>query len=88
MAIGREREGRLKKAKAIGLNVDVICHSKRATGIGRIGADGRNAATLGGWQLAVSKYSKNQKLAAELVTYLTSSSVQKMRAINGSDNLS
>ncbi|MFN4237071.1 MAG: ABC transporter substrate-binding protein [Vogesella sp.] len=50
------------------------------------GADGRNAATLGGWQLAVSKYSKNQKLAAELVTYLTSSSVQKMRAINGSYN--
>ncbi|WP_024304619.1 ABC transporter substrate-binding protein [Pseudogulbenkiania sp. MAI-1] len=50
------------------------------------GANGRNAATLGGWQLAVSKYSKNQKLAAELVLYLTSSEVQKQRAIQGAYN--
>ena len=50
------------------------------------GAGGRNAATLGGWQLAVSKYSKNQKLAAELVLYLTSSEVQKQRAIQGAYN--
>jgi trehalose/maltose transport system substrate-binding protein len=50
------------------------------------GATGRNAATLGGWQLAVSRYSKNAKLAAELVNYLTSAEVQKMRAIKGSFN--
>lgn len=50
------------------------------------GADGRNAATLGGWQLAVSKYSKNQQLAAELVLYLTSPEVQKLRAISGAYN--
>lgn len=50
------------------------------------GADGRRAATLGGWQLAVSRYTKNQKLAADLVLYLTSSEVQKQRALNGSYN--
>ncbi|TCP08464.1 carbohydrate ABC transporter substrate-binding protein (CUT1 family) [Crenobacter luteus] len=50
------------------------------------GAAGRNAATLGGWQLGVSRYSKNPKLAAELVAYLTSAEVQKMRAIKSSYN--
>jgi trehalose/maltose transport system substrate-binding protein len=52
----------------------------------RGGADGRNAATLGGWQLAVSKYTKNPQLAAELVLFLTGSEVQKQRAINGAYN--
>jgi trehalose/maltose transport system substrate-binding protein len=50
------------------------------------GADGRGAATLGGWQLAVSKYSKAPKEAAELVMYLTSKEIQKERAIKGSYN--
>lgn len=50
------------------------------------GAGGRNAATLGGQQLAVSKYSKNPALAAELVMYLTSAAAQKDRAIKGSFN--
>jgi len=50
------------------------------------GADGRHAATLGGWQLAVSKYSKNPQLAADLVIYLTSPEEQKRRAIQGSYN--
>jgi trehalose/maltose transport system substrate-binding protein len=50
------------------------------------GANGRNAATLGGWQLAVSKYSKNQKEATDLVMYLTSAAEQKRRAIEGSYN--
>ncbi len=50
------------------------------------GADGKNAATLGGWQLAVSKYSKNQEAAASLVMYMTSPEVQKERAIKGSYN--
>ena len=36
------------------------------------GADGKNTGTLGGWQLAVSKYSKNPEVAADLVMYLTS----------------
>lgn len=50
------------------------------------GADGKNAATLGGWQLAVSKYSKNPKEAADLVMYMTSKEIQKERAIKGSYN--
>jgi trehalose/maltose transport system substrate-binding protein len=50
------------------------------------GANGRHAATLGGWQLAVSKYSKNQAQAADLVMYLTSAAEQKRRAIEASYN--
>ena len=54
---------------------------------GKIGvSDGKNAATLGGWQLAVSKYSKNPDAAADLVMYMTSAEVQKERAIKGSYN--
>ena len=50
------------------------------------GASGKHAATLGGWQLAVSKYSKNPEAAASLVMYMTSAEVQKDRAIRGSYN--
>ena len=45
------------------------------------GADGRHAATLGGWQLAVSKYSENQEAAIALALYLTGPEIQKQRAI-------
>ena len=48
-----------------------------------IGAEGnQSAATLGGWNLAVSKYSANQDAAIKLVLYLTSAEVQKKRAID------
>jgi trehalose/maltose transport system substrate-binding protein len=50
------------------------------------GADGRSAAALGGQQLAVSKYTKNAALAADLVMYMTSAEVQKQRALKGSFN--
>ncbi|WP_409525374.1 ABC transporter substrate-binding protein [Nitrincola sp. MINF-07-Sa-05] len=50
------------------------------------GEDGRNAGTLGGWQLAVSRYSKNPEVAADLVNFLTSYEEQKRRAIQGSYN--
>lgn len=50
------------------------------------GAAGKNAATLGGQVLAVSKYSKNADVAADLVLYMTSAQVQKERAIKGSFN--
>lgn len=49
-------------------------------------AGGSGAATLGGWQLAVSRYSRHPEVAADLVMYLTSAAVQKDRAINGSYN--
>jgi trehalose/maltose transport system substrate-binding protein len=50
------------------------------------GADGRNAGTLGGQLLAVSKYSKNAEAATDLVMYLTGTEEQKRRAIEGSFN--
>jgi trehalose/maltose transport system substrate-binding protein len=50
------------------------------------GAGGKNAATLGGWQLAVTKYSKVPDAAADLVMFMTSAEIQKDRAIKGSYN--
>ena len=41
------------------------------------GPNARSAATLGGWNLAVSKYSKHQKEAIELVKFLASADSQK-----------
>ena len=46
------------------------------------GADARSAATLGGWNVAVSKYSKSPDEAIKLALYLGSKEVQKERAIN------
>ncbi|WP_206453049.1 ABC transporter substrate-binding protein [Aurantimonas marina] len=48
------------------------------------GEGGSSAACLGGWNLAVSKYSQNQDAAIELVKYLSSEKAQKQRAVNQS----
>ncbi len=45
------------------------------------GANATHAATLGGWQLMVSTYSKNQDAAIEFVKYYTSPELQKANAI-------
>lgn len=45
------------------------------------GANGAAGATLGGHQLAVSKYSRHSDLAIELVMFLTGRGEQKRRAI-------
>ena len=50
------------------------------------GEDGKHTGVLGGWQLAVSKYSQNAELAVDLVRHLTSPEEQKRRAIKGSYN--
>lgn len=50
------------------------------------GPHGEPSATLGGWQLAVSRYSKHPDIAADLVRYLTSAAEQKRRAIRGAYN--
>ena len=50
------------------------------------GEDGRNTGALGGWNLAVSRYSENPEIAADLVMHLTSYAEQKRRAIEGSYN--
>jgi trehalose/maltose transport system substrate-binding protein len=52
----------------------------------RGGETGSHASTLGGWGLAVSRYSAHPKLAAELVSYLTSAQEQKHRALIGAYN--
>jgi len=56
------------------------------TALPKGGADGKHSATLGGWQLAVAKYSKHPELAADLVMYLTTEAEQKRRAIAGAYN--
>jgi len=45
------------------------------------GEGARSAATLGGWNIAVSKYSKNPDEAIKLALFLSSKDVQKERAI-------
>ena len=59
---------------------------KGKIGIAPLPNDGKNPSVgaLGGWQLGVSKFSKNPKEAADLVNYLTSNAIQKERAIKGS----
>jgi trehalose/maltose transport system substrate-binding protein len=50
------------------------------------GSDGSHGAALGGQQLAVSRYSANRALAADLVMHLTAPEEQKRRAILGTFN--
>jgi trehalose/maltose transport system substrate-binding protein len=50
------------------------------------GPEGTSTGTLGGWQLAVSRYSDDPEAAASLVRHLTSLEEQKRRAIEGSYN--
>ncbi len=47
---------------------------------------GSPAATLGGWQLGVSRYSENPELAADVALFLASYDEQKIRAVEGSLN--
>jgi trehalose/maltose transport system substrate-binding protein len=50
------------------------------------GDSGHGSATLGGWQLAVSKYSEHPDVAADVALFLGSAEEQKIRAINISNN--
>ena len=50
------------------------------------GEGGTSAAVLGGWQMAVSKYSRNKDAAIDLAKYLCSEALQKERAIHYSQN--
>jgi len=51
-----------------------------------MGPGGKKSATLGGWSLAVNKYSKNPDVAAQLALYMASPEVQKARALGASAN--
>ncbi len=50
------------------------------------GPNGAPTGTLGGWNLAVSRFSEHPELAADLVMFLTSRAEQKRRAIIGAYN--
>ena len=49
------------------------------------GAGGKSVATVGGWQLAVSRYSKNPDASIEFVRYMTSKPVNKFNTITNSN---
>jgi trehalose/maltose transport system substrate-binding protein len=49
------------------------------------GAKGPSVATVGGWQLAVSKYSKHKDASIEFVRYMTTKAVEKFDAITNSN---
>jgi trehalose/maltose transport system substrate-binding protein len=50
------------------------------------GESGSGAATLGGWQLAVSRYSENPEIAADVALFMANYDNQKIRAVEGSLN--
>jgi trehalose/maltose transport system substrate-binding protein len=50
------------------------------------GPGGKPSGALGGWHLAVSRYSKHPAEAADLVAFLTSPAQQKKRAVEASYN--
>ena len=50
------------------------------------GADARNADCLGGWQLMVSKFSKEPEASEEFVKYMCSPEVQKSFSIERRDS--
>ena len=49
------------------------------------GPGGHPVGTVGGWQLAVNKYSKHQDAAIEFVRYMTSPAVEKFDAITNTN---
>jgi trehalose/maltose transport system substrate-binding protein len=49
------------------------------------GATGQSVGTVGGWQLAVSRFSKHQGASIELVRYMTSPAVEKFDALTNSN---
>ena len=57
-------------------------------GLGALPASpgGPHAGALGGWQLAISKYSRHPEVAADLILYLTSAKEQRRRALEAAFN--
>jgi trehalose/maltose transport system substrate-binding protein len=49
------------------------------------GASGGSVGTVGGWQLAVSRFSKHKGAAIEFVRYMTSPAVEKFDALTNSN---
>ena len=49
------------------------------------GAGSKSVGTVGGWQLAVNKYSKHPDAAIEFVRYMTSPAVERFDAITNTN---
>ncbi len=65
-----------KESKVVGkFNVTVLPHTGANPSVG----------TVGGWQLAVNKYSKHVDASIEFVRYMTSAPVQKFNAITNTN---
>ncbi len=72
-------------AYALGNGADSAVKGKFGVSPLPVGAAGdKPAATLGGWNVAVSKYSKHQAAAISLALYLAGPEAQKWRAIHES----
>ncbi|WP_035690632.1 ABC transporter substrate-binding protein [Azospirillum halopraeferens] len=54
------------------------------TALPRGGNSGKRTGTLGGWQLAVSRHSRNVEAAVDLVRFMTGREEQKRRAVHWS----
>ncbi len=50
----------------------------------RVGETSKSATCIGGWQWAVSAYSRNKPIAAKLVRYMSTPDVAKFLAVEGS----
>ncbi|HAA85009.1 MAG TPA: ABC transporter substrate-binding protein [Kosmotogaceae bacterium] len=73
-------------AYSLGMADDSVIKDKFDVAPLPAGKSGAGAATLGGWQLAVSKYSRNPEIAADVALFLASYDMQKMRAVDASYN--
>jgi trehalose/maltose transport system substrate-binding protein len=60
-------------------------HGKFSVTVLPHGSSGGSVGTVGGWQLAVSKFSKHQGAAIEFVRYMTSPAVEKFDALTNSN---
>ncbi len=68
-------------AYSIGAAPDSKIRGKFSVTVLPHGPGGRSVGTVGGWQLAVSKFSKHQDAAIEFVRYMTSPAVERFDAI-------
>jgi trehalose/maltose transport system substrate-binding protein len=72
-------------AYSVGQGADSKVKGKFSVTVLPHGSSGKSVATVGGWQLGVSKFSKRKAASIELVRYLTSAPVQRFNAIFNSN---
>ena len=72
-------------AYSIGAGADSKIKGKFSVTVLPHGPGGHSVATVGGWQLAVSKFSKHPDASIEFVRYMTSPAVEKFDAITNTN---